>query len=128
MCGSREEQTKNPDSLRDRLRVSAAHPPRVVARSPGRATASTSGLQDSEETCGRWPWHGRETVPQPGRPGHNRLGAGTWEMDLEDGPLAQLARRTDGPVHRLDQVLDDRQPQASAADGSRTGLVDAIEP
>jgi len=37
----------------------------VVSRSPDRETCLTEGLQESRETCGRTPWAGQETGPEP---------------------------------------------------------------
>ena len=49
------------------------------------------------------------------------------QADGEGGAVADLAGGLDAALHGLDQVLDDRQAQAGAAQLARTRLVHAVE-
>src|SRR5579875_575872 len=50
-----------------------------------------------------------------------------WKADGERGALPRPAGGVDAAAHGLDQVLDDRQTQAGAAQFARTRLVHAVE-
>jgi hypothetical protein len=53
---------------------------RVVARSPDLITGLIEGLPELQETFGRQPWHGLETVPQQGETVPQRWG-NSWRND-----------------------------------------------
>src|SRR5689334_17971550 len=54
-------------------------------------------------------------------------GGGTRQADGERGALTEPAGNRDAAVHRPNEVLDDRQAQAGAAELAGAGLVHPVE-
>ena len=49
-------------------------------------------------------------------------------MNGERGPFAHLAFDEESAAMAVDDVLDDRQPEACSPDGTATPDIDAVEP